>query len=139
MGVQLSRGWSPLPWIRACLKPCELLICYSVILVPWWTSKRVMLSGTCFIGFFLLYALRVNISIAIVAMVKADVDALPVSNATTNNTMITMFNATSNSTYQVLNPNATMNGENGEEGDDCPEQETSGTKIVSFCLLAYVF
>ena len=96
-----------------------------------------MLSGTCFIGFFLLYALRVNISIAIVAMVKADVDAVPVSNATTNNTMITMFNATSNSTYQVLNPNATMNGENGEEGDDCPEQETGGTKIVSFRLLPY--
>lgn len=38
--------------------------------VPWWTSKRLCLSIVCFCGFFCLYAQRVNLSIAIVCMVK---------------------------------------------------------------------
>lgn len=37
--------------------------------VPWWTSKRLKLSIVCFWGFFVLYAQRVNLSIAIVCMV----------------------------------------------------------------------
>lgn len=39
--------------------------------VPWWTSRRLLLSLTCFIGFFFLYSLRVNLSTAIVCMNKA--------------------------------------------------------------------
>ncbi|XP_052803963.1 uncharacterized transporter slc-17.2-like isoform X1 [Mya arenaria] len=38
--------------------------------VPWWTSRRLLLSLTCFIGFFFLYSLRVNLSTAIVCMNK---------------------------------------------------------------------
>ncbi|XP_076093168.1 sialin-like isoform X1 [Mytilus galloprovincialis] len=38
--------------------------------IPWWTSKRLCLSIVCFCGFFCLYAQRVNLSIAIVCMVK---------------------------------------------------------------------
>ncbi|XP_069121261.1 sialin-like isoform X2 [Argopecten irradians] len=40
--------------------------------VPWWTSQRVRLSLICFMGFFCLYANRVNLSVAIVCMVKQD-------------------------------------------------------------------
>lgn len=38
--------------------------------VPWWTSKRLILSFICFIGFFFLYSLRVNLSTAIVCMTR---------------------------------------------------------------------
>ena len=41
-----------------------------LISVPWWTSKRFCLSIICFVGFFCLYAQRVNLSIGIVCMVK---------------------------------------------------------------------
>ncbi|KAK7092725.1 sialin-like isoform X2 [Littorina saxatilis] len=37
--------------------------------VPWWTSQRFLLSIICFFGFVVLYAQRVNLSIAIVMMV----------------------------------------------------------------------
>lgn len=42
--------------------------------VPWWTSCRLRFSGLCFIGFFFLYAQRVNLSIAIVCMIKSDLN-----------------------------------------------------------------
>ncbi|XP_052253573.1 uncharacterized transporter slc-17.2-like isoform X2 [Dreissena polymorpha] len=38
--------------------------------VPWWTSRRLLLSFICFIGFFFLYSMRVNLSTAIVCMNK---------------------------------------------------------------------
>ncbi|KAK3105945.1 hypothetical protein FSP39_009222, partial [Pinctada imbricata] len=41
-------------------------------LVPWWTSKRVLMSLLCFVGFFFLYAQRVNLSVAIVCMVQSE-------------------------------------------------------------------
>ncbi|XP_033732524.1 sialin-like [Pecten maximus] len=41
--------------------------------VPWWTSHRVRLSLICFMGFFCLYANRVNLSVAIICMVKQEV------------------------------------------------------------------
>ncbi|OWF44378.1 Sialin [Mizuhopecten yessoensis] len=40
--------------------------------VPWWTSHRVRLSFLCFMGFFCLYANRVNLSVAIICMVKQE-------------------------------------------------------------------
>lgn len=42
--------------------------------VPWWTSCRLRFSGLCFIGFFFLYAQRVNLSVAIVCMVKSELN-----------------------------------------------------------------
>ncbi|XP_055995958.1 sialin-like [Ostrea edulis] len=56
-----------------------------MILVPWWTSWRVRFSGLCFVGFFFLYAQRVNLSIAIVCMIKTELSAPEIkyhSNAT---------------------------------------------------------
>lgn len=38
--------------------------------VPWWTSQRFLLAIMCFLGFVVLFAQRVNLSIAIVSMVN---------------------------------------------------------------------
>lgn len=101
--------------------------------VPWWTSKRVLLSGTCFIGFFLLYALRVNISIAIVAMVKSEESMAAARANATNGTSVVMFNSTSNTTYtQIMysfNGTTTPASINGEGEDTCPKSDDSGTKV----------
>ncbi|KAK7092723.1 hypothetical protein V1264_008424 [Littorina saxatilis] len=40
--------------------------------VPWWTSQRFLLSILCFFGFVMMFAQRVNLSIAIVSMVDND-------------------------------------------------------------------
>ncbi|XP_062616836.1 sialin-like [Saccostrea cucullata] len=66
--------------------------------VPWWTSWRVRFSGLCFIGFFFLYAQRVNLSIAIVCMVRAELAAA--------NT-IYQSNITNISIYDILTENVT--------------------------------
>ena len=42
----------------------------SIPTVPWWTSQRFLLAIICFFGFVVLYAQRVNLSIAIVSMVE---------------------------------------------------------------------
>ncbi|XP_045210377.1 uncharacterized transporter slc-17.2-like isoform X2 [Mercenaria mercenaria] len=57
--------------------------------VPWWTSRRLLLSLTCFIGFFFLYSLRVNLSTAIVCMNKAEEEG---ATATGNQSII--YNST---------------------------------------------
>lgn len=74
--------------------------------VPWWTSKRLLLSLTCFIGFFFLYSLRVNLSTAIVCMNKVIVE-----NTTTTPAPITYVNTTSsNGTVIVVTvPTTTQN------------------------------
>lgn len=41
-----------------------------LIAVPWWTSKRLLLAILGFFGFINVYALRVNMSVAIVCMVN---------------------------------------------------------------------
>lgn len=93
--------------------------------VPWWTSKRVLLSGTCFIGMFLLYALRVNISIAIVAMVKSDFEMGAAGAGNVTNGTVSVFNSTTNTTYTVNATTTTI----APEGDDCPKSEGGGTKV----------
>ncbi|KAL8624618.1 hypothetical protein ACOMHN_045153 [Nucella lapillus] len=57
--------------------------------VPWWTSQRLQLSVLCFLGFLVLYAQRVNLSIAIVSMVRDQANPLPPGlNATANWTLV---------------------------------------------------
>ena len=91
-----------------------------------------MLSGTCFIGMFLLYALRVNISIAMVAMVKSEAEIAAALAGNSTNQTVSVFNATTNSTYMIVNGTSTTLAPNGEAGDDCPKvAEGGGTKVVS--------
>ena len=42
----------------------------NLIAVPWWTSSRLGLAVLGFFGFINVYALRVNMSVAIVCMVN---------------------------------------------------------------------
>ena len=67
-------------------------------------------------------------------MVKSDVDTMK-TNATANASVIMFYNSTTNSTYAILNPNATSTKD--ENGDDCPEPETGGTKIVWLFYLVH--
>ena len=81
--------------------------CFDCVSVPWWTSKRLLLSFICFVGFFFLYSLRVNISTAIVCMNKEDV---PPTTASPNGnfSIIVINNGTDyNSTYPTYS-NITM-------------------------------
>ena len=93
----------------------------------------------------MLYALRVNISIAMVAMVKSEAEmAAAAAGNTTNQTMISFFNSTTNTTYMI--PNGTFTSTtlapNGE-GEDCPEvAEGGGTKVVGrsvFCSFKHYY
>ena len=105
-----AKNFFPSPEICYYLFICTLnltlffFICY--ITVPWWTSKRLLLSLTCFIGFFFLYSLRVNLSTAIVCMNKVIVE-----NTTTTPAPITYVNTTSsNGTVIVVTvPTTTQN------------------------------
>lgn len=63
--------------------------------VPWWTSKRLLLSVTCFVGFFFLYSLRVNLSTAIVCMNKvAETEDMAAQNASFKYSNMTNENGT---------------------------------------------
>ncbi|XP_061188671.1 sialin-like [Saccostrea echinata] len=72
--------------------------------VPWWTSWRVRFSGLCFVGFFFLYAQRVNLSIAIVCMIKTEL-----AEANTKY----QSNFTNMSTYRTLLNNSTIKYQQG--------------------------
>ncbi|KAL5009865.1 hypothetical protein ScPMuIL_012170 [Solemya velum] len=74
--------------------------------VPWWTSKRLSLSVTCFVGFFFLYALRVNLSVAIVCMTRSEEAELKV-----------VFNGTGN---QTSNSSYFSNATQGPTKIPCP-------------------
>nr|KAG5698155.1 hypothetical protein BaRGS_001750 [Batillaria attramentaria] len=74
----------------------------TMLLMPWWTSQRLLLSIICFFGFVSLYAQRVNLSIAIVSMVDhtnlehgadagADAQNASISYQNTNGTTVQVF------------------------------------------------
>ena len=98
--------------------------------VPWWTSQRFLLAIICFFGFVVLYAQRVNLSIAIVSMVIHDnLDHLAQGNATAltgNNTGLHYSsNVTGGSISVVYNTTTPAAVE-----DLCPEIDQA-TKTVS--------
>ncbi|KAJ8303700.1 hypothetical protein KUTeg_018751 [Tegillarca granosa] len=70
--------------------------------VPWWTSKRLCLSGICFLGFFCLYAQRVNLSVAIVCMVRQRANQ-PSNHSSEDAGIQTSGNLTNNDVYDVNN------------------------------------
>ena len=93
----------------------------------------------------MLYALRVNISIAMVAMVKSEAEmAAAAAGNATNQTMVSFFNSTTNTTYMIPNGTftSTTPAPNGE-GEDCPEvAEGGGTKVVGrlvFCSFKHYY
>ena len=72
--------------------------------VPWWTSCRLALAVLGFFGFVNVYALRVNMSVAIVCMVNQTALRLKDANMSSNGTQ------TSSSTSQcgiIQDPNST--------------------------------
>ena len=94
--------------------------------VPWWTSRRLLLSVTCFVGFFFLYSLRVNLSTAIVCMTKEIVEA------SANVTKPIIYNST-NSTDSANGTNITVEVPSpkkltGYDEDGCPIM-ASGRKL----------
>ena len=54
--------------------------------VPWWTSSRLGLAVLGFFGFINVYALRVNMSVAIVCMVNQTAIRLTEGNSSSNDT-----------------------------------------------------
>ena len=82
---------------------------------------------------FLLYALRVNISIAIVAMVKSDFEMGAAGAGNVTNGTVSVFNSTTNTTYTVNATTTTI----APEGDDCPKSEGGGTKVVGCSNIIY--
>ncbi|XP_060068011.1 sialin-like [Ylistrum balloti] len=91
--------------------------------VPWWTSHRVRLSFLCFMGFFCLYANRVNLSVAIICMVKQEL-----TNDTSVNTQ-SFVNETAQVTFQsnnyvpgLITPNRSFENHHieGPEVSVCP-------------------
>ena len=60
----------------------NLLVFY--VLVPWWTSSRLALAVLGFFGFVNVYALRVNMSVAIVCMVNQTALRLAEANSSAN-------------------------------------------------------
>ena len=54
--------------------------------VPWWTSSRLALAVLGFFGFVNVYALRVNMSVAIVCMVNQTALRLSEGNSSLNGT-----------------------------------------------------
>ena len=55
-------------------------------LVPWWTSSRLALAVLGFFGFINVYALRVNMSVAIVCMVNQTALKIAEANSSSNDT-----------------------------------------------------
>lgn len=86
--------------------------------VPWWTSQRFLLSILCFFGFIVLYAQRVNLSIAIVTMVDHEYLDQLARNKTLNDT-VSSYNSTQSSNFSLYSI-TTVKPENGEL---CPELE----------------
>ncbi|XP_022308668.2 sialin-like [Crassostrea virginica] len=79
--------------------------------VPWWTSCRVRFSGLCFLGFFFLYAQRVNLSIAIVCMVRTELAPPLITNFNSNTTnlpLVTSIPENVTSAYPQGIPNQTV-------------------------------
>ena len=102
--------------------------------VPWWTSQRFLLAIICFFGFVVLYAQRVNLSIAIVSMVAYDhADHLAAGNGSGlfgNGTSGLRYagNASSGS-VSVLYSTTTAAGQ--AEEDLCPEIAQSAKTVGS--------
>jgi len=62
------------------------LFSFSLISVPWWTSSRLALAILGFFGFVNVYALRVNMSVAIVCMVNQTAMRLEENLSSSSNT-----------------------------------------------------
>jgi hypothetical protein len=106
-----------------------------MILVPWWTSWRVRFSGLCFVGFFFLYAQRVNLSIAIVCMIKTELSS-PESKRHSNaiNVSITGTlpnNVTTGYSQGFLNQTSAP-GDLHNEAKKCPEQSHSQNLVYFY-------
>lgn len=56
--------------------------------VPWWTSSRLALAVLGFFGFINVYALRVNMSVAIVCMVNQTALKIAEANSSSNDTSV---------------------------------------------------
>ncbi|XP_046330784.1 sialin-like isoform X2 [Haliotis rufescens] len=83
--------------------------------VPWWTSKRFRLSVLCFFGFACLYALRVNLSIAMVCMVRDD-----------------HYNNTYTASPDSTTSNTTSHYSKTTDAQQCPVQASSHTEGAEF-------
>ena len=90
--------------------------------VPWWTSRRLLLSLTCFIGFFFLYSLRVNLSTAIVCMNKPKEDH-------SNTTSDTIY---SNETINGTSYNVTLAPPGPIDGESCVLVTATETLVAEF-------
>ena len=99
--------------------------------VPWWTSQRFLLAIICFFGFVVLYAQRVNLSIAIVSMVDYDsVDQLAAGNGSGlfgNGSGLSYAGNATGGNVSVLYSTTTAAGQTEE--DLCPEIAQSAKTV----------
>ncbi|CAH1785719.1 unnamed protein product [Owenia fusiformis] len=90
--------------------------------VPWWSSCRLLMSFVGFFGFINLYALRVEISVAMVAMVNHTAVAELRQQDIENGRIKSMLSNSSNE-YSIANYTVAGNGsvfDNGTFGDRIP-------------------
>lgn len=94
--------------------------------VPWWTSQRLLLSIICFFGFISLYAQRVNLSIAMVAMVDHSwVESQKNSSLGQNSSM---HYSSSNATGVLFSSTTSAESHASPDGEIvCPELTKSAT------------
>ena len=75
-----------------------------------WNSCRLLLAAMGFLGFLNVYAMRVNLSVAMVCMVnQTAIRAAPTTSTTTNTTSTTNTNTTTG-----LSSNNTVSGDAGD-------------------------
>ncbi|XP_025080882.1 uncharacterized transporter slc-17.2-like isoform X2 [Pomacea canaliculata] len=90
--------------------------------VPWWTSQRFILSIISFFGFLVLYAQRVNLSIAIVSMVDHSHGDHAHDMNSSSYGVHNSSNATDNSYFPGSTTVGSTNGTNiASDGEKCPE------------------
>ena len=124
----------------------RFIIVYAVS-VPWWTSCRVRFSGLCFLGFFFLYAQRVNLSIAIVCMVRTELAPPLITNFNSNTTnlpLVTSIPENVTSAYPQGIPNQTVvEGNPRSLAGKCPippnlQAIVSASNIISTCTRPFI-
>lgn len=103
--------------------------------VPWWTSSRLGLAVLGFFGFVNVYALRFNLSVAIVCMVNATAVRLNSNEESesinSTNSILANQHFTSSCGLISADANATL-GREFEDGDIIWEKTTQGLILGSF-------
>eukprot|EP00105_Crassostrea_gigas_P039163 XP_019923311.1 PREDICTED: sialin [Crassostrea gigas] len=99
--------------------------------VPWWTSSRLGLAVLGFFGFINIYALRVNLSVAIVCMVNATAVRLNSNSESDSVNSTNSINVPSSCGLISADANATL-VRKFEDGDIIWDKTTQGLILGSF-------